>query len=330
MPKQQQQKPSYEYALVVLSMTAMMVIIVALTSMLLLDAERSKAPTIFHKTEIIRPIGSYPRIPKFLTTGTYRVRCKSCVTTFGVVQGSQDWTGSAFGIDLSEYGLPEKRYLVTAAHVALQQGGKPSDIFEIQIRTDTVKEWVRCKLLVADKDRDLAVLEAEKDLPVIFKLADDEDVGAPVIVAGCPVGTTPSAAMGFLTSKDPEIRDQQVKCAVWQASAPFYSGNSGGPVLDAETHKVVAVLVAGLRTADGGGMVPNLALCIPCTEIRKLLDKAFVLRDDEKKAEIVPLPEPKTVAPIAKPKVPAPEVLLPEPPPAVKPPAPPAVPPTVK
>lgn len=297
-----QQKPSYEYAMIVLSMTAMMVAIVALTSMLLIDAQRSQVPMVVHKTETIRSDSSYPRIPKFFTTGTYRVRGRANVTTFGVVQGTQEWTGSAFGVDMSEYGLAQPRYLITAAHVALQHGGKPSDILEIQIRTDKTKEWVRCKILLADKDRDLAVLEAAKDLPVVFKIADDGDVGAPVVVSGCPIGTTPSAAMGFLTSKDPEIRDTVVKCPVWQASAPFYSGNSGGPVIDAETHKVVAVLVAGLKTGEGGNiMVPNLALCIPCTEIRKMLDAAFALRD-EPRAEIIHLPP--VAQPPAVPKAP--------------------------
>jgi len=274
----------------------MSIVIAALTVVIFLDFEKAKLPVIHRKTEIVRQDRLYPMIPKFITTGTYRVRGSTISRTFGVVQGTQDWSGTAFGLDMSEYGLPEKRYLITAAHVALGPAGKPPDNIEIQIRTDTIKEWVKCKILVADKDRDIAVLQAEKDLPIVFKLAEDAEVGAPVIVSGCPVGTTPSAAMGFLTSKDPEIRDKGIKCEIWQASAPFYSGNSGGPVIDAESQKIVGVLIAGLKLAEGG-MVPNLAICVPCIEVRKLLDASFKLAEaqlpyDERQpiAEIVPLP----------------------------------------
>lgn len=301
--------------LIYLTMSAMMVVIASLTVMILLDGSRARMPQILHKTEVIRPIGSYPKIPDVFIRGTYRVHCKSVVSTYGVIQGTQEWSGSSFGIDMSEYGMPERRYVVTAAHVVLGEHPKPPDSIEIQIRTDLSKQWVKCKILALDKDRDLAILEVGAELPIVFKLADDCDVGNSIIVSGCPMDTTPSAVLGFLTSKDPEIVHAAVRCPIWQASAPFFLGNSGGPVFDAETHNVVAVLVAGLRTVNDT-MVPNLALCIPCTEVRKFLDKAFRLPDED---DIVVAPPPKIIAVPPPDVVPTPPVEKPQPPKIVSP-----------
>lgn len=228
----------------------------------------------------------YQKIPASIMAGTFRVRCKTKVFE-GVIERTKESYGSAFGIDVKEFGSDSKRYLVTAAHVVLEgpMDDRISDLVEIQIRTASVKKWISCRVLVASKDKDLAVLEASEDLPMVFGIAKDAEVGSSIIICGCPGGTTPGAAMGWLASKDPEI-PTHVKCGTWQAAVPFFFGNSGGPIFDAETEKVIAVLVGGLGDSMRG-MIPHLAICIPCTEVRNVLTDLF----SRTKIEPAPLPK---------------------------------------
>jgi S1-C subfamily serine protease len=200
--------------------------------------------------------------------GTYRVRCKASKTSYGIVHSTKESAGSAFGVSLAKWGIHEKKYLITAAHVVLQDE-KPAEIIEIQIRTDSVKKWVSCKPLIIDKDRDVALLEAFEEIPVAFEMGDEIEIGSSVILSGCPVGITPSANIGFLVSKDPEIR-ASAKGRIWQVDAPFFSGYSGGPVFSTETGKVVAIGVAGIGTQSGA--IQNVAFCVPHDEIKKVLD----------------------------------------------------------
>lgn len=272
---------------------------------------RTQAPTVVSKTVKVE-MARYPVLPKYLTVGTYRVRCQALQKTYAIVTATRDSSGTAWGVDLSEYGIKEKKYLMTAAHVVLVEQ-RPVDKVEIQVRTEKVKKWLTCKIVAVDKDRDLALLEAPEEIPVVFKLGAEPEIGTPVVHSGCPVGTVPSAALGFLTSKDPE-GPLALRCKIWQASVPFFSGSSGGPVFDAETGNVIAILVAGI--SSNGSMVPNLAFIIPVFEVRHFLDTLFKL-PDEPVIQIIPLPQVKPVPiPVAPPqpapkppeqKVPAPE-----------------------
>jgi S1-C subfamily serine protease len=274
-------KNKFEGPFLTFTLMSMSMIILGLSAVIYGLKEKEKEPVIFNQTkivksqtEIIKPSGLFPIIPKILTTATYRVKIQSLQTNYGIVRGTTEGSGSSFGIDLSDYGLIDKRFLITAAHVVLQQNGmKPVDGVEIQIRTETVKKWIKCKILVIDKDRDVAVLEASEDLPAVLKLGQDIEVGSPIFVSGCPAGTTPTTVAGWLTSKDPEFLLAPIKCKLWQASAPFWMGNSGGPVSDAVTNKVVGMLIAGISTKEG--MIPHLAIVIPLEEIKTVLDQHF-------------------------------------------------------
>jgi len=286
-------------------MLSMAMTILGLSIIIFVSNKQEKQQVIVKQTEVImRQERRYPKIPQFMTTGTYRLRTATKVTSssiLGDIHRTQDAVGSSWGIDLSEYGLPEKRYLMTAAHCIMahdpKSSGRIADTIEIQIRMERpdekgkmlpFKKWIKCKALIVDVDVDQALLMAEEEIPVIFKLGDRCDVGSPVIAVGCPIGTTPAAKMGTLVSVDPEVCTP-VKCQIWQADVPFYFGNSGGPLFDAESEVVIGSLVAGLGAKEGQ-LVPNLALVIPCIEIRKMLDYNLRIPEpEEAKAEIVPL-----------------------------------------
>lgn len=265
------------HPLIAITLLSMAMMILGLSVIIFVKTEQEKTPMIFHRTEIIKPDHLYPHLPPSVTTGTYRLR-SSWRGLKNNVFATEEATGSAWGISLKEWGLPEKRYLITAAHCVLTGNNQLVDSVDIQIRVDNIKKWIRCKVLICDKDRDAALLEVMEDIPVIFTLGETIAIGSPVLVSGCPVGTTPSTTMGFLTSLDPELVTK-LHCHVWQASVPFFYGNSGGPLLDAENLNVVGMLVAGIGVKEG--MVPNLAIVIPNYEIKAMLDANLKL-DDEK------------------------------------------------
>lgn len=258
--------------------------------------------------------GKFPRIPKNLTAGTYRLRVKTHVmkqAVLGTISSTEEGVGSSFAVDLSSYGLPEKKYVITAAHCVVIAGSNPADEIKLEVRTSMTKRWVKCKVLIVDKDRDAALLMTEEELPVAFEMDTEAMVGSPVVVGGCPAGTTPSATMGFLTSKDPELGGH-VKCTVWQVSVPFFYGNSGGPVIDAESNKVIGILVAGLSDSRGG-LIPGVAICIPSIELKHVVSAYIEMKSvppTQQKAY-----EPPTAQPLPPPtKVPEPKAeVIPEP-----------------
>lgn len=291
---------SFSNSFVALTMILMMGIIATLATIVYLQGQLPHSPVVI-KTQVLEGKTHYPKIPVKITDGTYRIRMKNLCTSFGVLQGTQEATGSSFGVDLSEYGMPERRYLVTAAHCVIMNN-KPVDQIDAEVHIGKIKAWIRCKCLVIDKDRDLAVLEAASDLPFAFKIAEDAQIGDSVFIAGCPAGTNSSATLGFLTGKDPEInRGPGVRCQLWQVSASFFFGNSGGPVFDTDSEKVIAVLVAGIEQGPSQ-LVPGVAIVVPCFELRALLDSKFKL-DEGSEAFVTPRPEPlappKELAPIA-------------------------------
>lgn len=310
-----------ELPLVAISMLSMALTILGLSIIVFVKNQREREPIVYNQTRIVQPDHRYPKIPLYLTTGCYRLRTATKVL-LGAVQQTKESSGSSWGIDLSEYGLPDKRYLMTAAHCILHdedgigpRNSRPVDMIEIQIRMErqdekgrlySYKKWVKCKVLIIDTDVDQALLETEEEVPVVFPLGKTAEVGSTVIGVGCPIGTTPAAKMGTLVSLDPEI-DSQVKCQIWQADISFFFGNSGGPLLDAETEKVIGSLVAGL--GKNQQLIPNLAIVIPCVEIRKMLD--YNLRLPEMSESVTAdIPTPKLPLP---PKDPLPNpVIVPE------------------
>lgn len=252
--------------------------------------------------------GKFPQIPKSLTVGTYRLKVKTRVveqTLLGAISSTKEGVGSSFAIDLTAYGLKEKKYIITAAHCVIIAGTTPAESIEVEIRTPLAKRWIKCKPAVIDKDRDAALLVVEEELPVSFEIDTEAVVGAAVVVGGCPAGTTPSATLGFLTSKDPELGGN-LKCQVWQVSVPFFYGNSGGPVIDAESSKVIGILVAGL--GDGhGGLIPGVAICVPSVELKRLVSYYMELRA----LALQPVPVPAPIAPVI--PAPAPNPPAPQP-----------------
>ena len=178
--------------------------------------------------------------------------------------------GAAFGIDLSAYGSNDSRYMLSAAHLVLSKTGHglAKGDLKVEIPVNGKSTWTTCKVVAVDQKRDLCLLRAAMDVPVLSKLCgkQEQQVGGTVMIVGCPSGVPPCVSIGKLTDKKPNVEGK-----MWEAAAKFYHGNSGGPVFDALNGQVMGVAVAGVSNGKGD-MFRDKALFSPAAEIRAFIE----------------------------------------------------------
>lgn len=211
-------------------------------------------------------------LPKEIKDSTVRVKVETRVGS-QMVAGR----GSAFGVDLSNYGLVQPRYLLTAAHMVLAEDGSGliNGRVSVELGTARNKRWIPCRILSVTRTYDLCLLECDEDVPVISQLTPGKrsiKVGERLLVVGCPLGVPPQVSTGYLRNKDPLVSERYHR--VWEANAAFNHGNSGGPVFCASCGTVVGVAVAGVRAGGGGpqDMDPGVALFTPYYCVKNFLD----------------------------------------------------------
>src|SRR5437764_758558 len=104
-------------------------------------------------------------IPEQILNSVYLVNASVGVSTAA---------GSANSVDLSEFGLMGKRYLITAAHVVVwddvKDGSRYAEIVKIEYLLDDKRKWISCKIVAIDEEADVCILEAQEDLPYQLKL----------------------------------------------------------------------------------------------------------------------------------------------------------------
>jgi len=175
--------------------------------------------------------------------------------------------GTAFGVDLSEYGYAESRYMLTAAHNVRDQKGSPYfTTLKIELREETGERWVKVKVVAIDENLDICLLETALDLPSLAQIADrDITPGAPLVLCGSPRGVPVDIYKGSL---EHFFHDGS---ALSLAQIKFDHGDSGGPVFCAKTGKVIGVAVAGVP--KGSDLDYNLGLFIPLSGVRGFLEQ---------------------------------------------------------
>ncbi len=173
--------------------------------------------------------------------------------------------GTAFGIDLDAFGQPGRRYLLSAAHNVLDKAGKPYPMLKIEIPIQGGRTvGSHCKVVSADIDLDLCLLECDDDLPAVVALAPaDEPVKAPVILAGSPRGIPVQLFEGTLLRR---FHEGSVRSL---AELEFDHGCSGGPLFSARTGKVIGVAVAGIPKGDD--MDHTKGLFVPASAIESFI-----------------------------------------------------------
>jgi serine protease Do len=182
-----------------------------------------------------------------------------------------------FGFRGSGFVVGDGTRLITNAHVLPEPDATPVPQLAVlagaSIRGAVEgRELRRAKLLGIDRARDLAVLEIEGPALVPLELAEAESVreGMDIALIGFPIGGvfgfSPVTHRGIVASitaialPSPQARQlderavlrlRQGAFEVYQLDATAYPGNSGGPVFDVASGRVVGVvnmvLVRGAR-----------------------------------------------------------------------------------
>ena len=163
-------------------------------------------------------------------------------------------------------------WVVTNAHVVL--GGR-----RIRVRLNQAvlspkpqNQRSRCtefdaKLVVADRDTDLAVLKIEATGLPTLELADSGDLkqGQLVLAFGSPLGLDNSVSLGVVSSVARQL-DPDNPTIYIQTDAAINPGNSGGPLVDTNGH-VVGINTL-ILTQSGGN--EGIGLAVPSNVIRSV------------------------------------------------------------
>ncbi|MGD0092959.1 MAG: trypsin-like peptidase domain-containing protein [Planctomycetota bacterium] len=174
--------------------------------------------------------------------------------------------GTAFGVDLSQYGYPAShRYLLTAAHNVLDDNKVPYPKLRVELRKGDSPYWSKCRVLAWDEYIDLCIVESGGDLPHLLTLAgSDPKLGSRLVLAGSPRGVPVELHTGTL---DRKFERGTVRSS---ASVLFDHGDSGGPMVDAVSGLVVGVAVAGVP--KDGDMDHNVGLFVPVVGVASFME----------------------------------------------------------
>lgn len=173
--------------------------------------------------------------------------------------------GTAFGVDLSQFGYPGKRYLLSAGHNVLDASGHIRSTLKLELKTESGTHWSQCKVAAYDQDLDVCLVESREELPAILQLDSKEAMpGAPVVLAGSPRGVPVALFNGSV------LRCFDRGTVRSSVQIPFDHGDSGGPVLSPRTGKVAGVAVAGVP--KDGDMDHTVGLFLPLAAISSFLE----------------------------------------------------------
>ena len=192
---------------------------------------------------------------------------QSGVDVFGnpVAGEAQQALGSGFVVD-------KDGHIVTNYHVV--QGASRVEVsFSNQ---DTVKATI----VGTDASTDLAVLKVDVPAKALTPLAlansDAVRVGDPVVAIGNPFGLERTVTAGIVSALQREVRSPNNYTIdhVIQTDAPINSGNSGGPLIDAQG-RVIGVN-SQIETANGGGGNVGIGFAVPANTVKSIVSQLLV------------------------------------------------------
>lgn len=188
------------------------------------------------------------------------------------------------------------RHVVTNVHVLVEKDARaPAWVLQRPL-PDGGQEWRRLREVARDEEHDLALLRLEDGEPLApLRLGTDDGVreGQSVALVGYPIagvlgfqpvthrGIVSSIAAIALPAANASLLGQRAITQlrrgtfdIYQLDANAYPGNSGGPVLDADSGEVLAVLnmvlVKGHREA-ALAQPSGISYAIPVRWVRALL-----------------------------------------------------------
>ena len=186
---------------------------------------------------------------------SYAVRIKSSISnSFFHDGGSGTSNGAGFLVD------KERGWIITNAHVS---GYGTADL-EISFKDE---KYTTAQVLYADNELDLAVIMVskrkipEKATTAKLECSDLRLNGREVAAFGHPEGLSYSASRGIISQVRVYDRVDWI-----QTDAAINGGNSGGPLIDLETGKVLGVNSMALEDTEG------LNFAVPAKPICKILE----------------------------------------------------------
>jgi len=155
-------------------------------------------------------------------------------------------------------------YILSAAHVVGDYSAVTVTVYSYHRGDAEVAEEIQANVVLTDTTKDLALLRALCVSAVKpAKLAPKDYtyyLFTPVYAVGCSLGLEPRPSSGILSA---------LSVSAVEISAPILPGNSGGPVYDAKTHKLIGIAV-WVRVYNGQ-LVTTMAGVVPIQQIYEFL-----------------------------------------------------------
>ncbi|MGM0873874.1 MAG: S1C family serine protease [Bacillota bacterium] len=146
----------------------------------------------------------------------------------------------------------EKGDVITNAHVV--SGAKT-----VKIRTTDAKGFDG-EVIGISTETDVAVIRVEglKDTEPLLQSPNEElEIGDEILALGSPLGFQNTVTTGIISGIDRELKVEPYTYEnVYQISAPIAPGNSGGPLIDRKTGKVVGINSARIEQGNIGFSIP--------------------------------------------------------------------------
>jgi S1-C subfamily serine protease len=186
------------------------------------------------------------------------------VVTIQSVSDQEGMQGSGFVVD-------GRGYIVTNNHVISEAANSPSQ-FKTTVVFNDGKE-VPANLVGRDPKTDLAVLKVDNvNNLTVAKLGDSDKVrvGDEVLAAGAPLGLRSTVTHGIISALHRPIplsgegSDTDTVIDAIQTDASINHGNSGGPLIDMDSH-VIGINTAGKSLSDSAS---GLGFAIPVNEAK--------------------------------------------------------------
>lgn len=193
------------------------------------------------------------------------------------------------------YSEPNRSVIATNHHV-INGAGFDQDKSEISVHIGESKKakFYRANLLAQDKRADVALIEIPVQLPAL-PLADkkyNSPAASQIVIAGLPIGSVlglfKAVNVGYVSAFVPQaipqsnasqlsiemIKRLRDPLFVYQLDVTAYPGNSGSPVVEVESGKVIAIINSVLIKSTRENVLSDpsgISYAIPVSEIHKLL-----------------------------------------------------------
>lgn len=182
-------------------------------------------------------------------------------------------SGTAFGVDLSEFGIESKHIVLTVAHNVIAGDNKADDP-----KVEFDGGWHKTTTLYMDEELDLALLEVVDEVPARLAIAKKSaQAKDKVVMQGAPQGVPVKKVDGIV-----ERRYWHSK--IWTlVMLAFDHGDSGAPLMDKDGN-AVGIADAGVpEDLSGRFLKKDQGLFIPVEAIRYFIGEYIDLKKANKK-----------------------------------------------